>query len=46
MLAEQRRSRKSDQTHTVMRSVFEGGEGYISGGRFERSRVREVRQGF
>lgn len=30
----------------MMRSVFEGGEGYISGGRLERSRERDVRQGF
>ena len=29
-----------------MRRVFEGGEGYINGGRLERSRVRDVRQGF
>lgn len=35
-----------DRAHTVMRRVFEGGEGCISGGRLERSKVREFRQGF
>lgn len=35
-----------DLARTVMRRVLEGGEGCISGGRLDRSRVREVRQGF
>lgn len=43
MLAQQGGLKGSDQARTVMRRVFEGGEGYISGGRFDRSRVREVR---
>ena len=35
-----------DLARTVMRRVLEGGEGCISGGRLDRSRVREVRLGF
>lgn len=35
-----------DLARTVMRRVLEGGEGCISGGRLDRSRVREVRIGF
>ncbi len=34
------------EAHTVMRRVFEGGDGWIKGGMLDRSRERDVREGF